>query len=121
MKTFALGPCVLALAVSAGMGIARAAPLPLPPSFSAPPWELPSLGLKQAPSTQTPSYTPHVFEGIPQRSLIARSSPIDRMPIAEPKPGIDYKLIVKAPDPKINYKMLLSETEPRQVAKPQPK
>jgi hypothetical protein len=121
MKTPASGSGLMALSVLTFAGIGWAAPLPQATEFSTAPLKVPSLGLlDQSTPKIMPDYAPVIFEGIPKYRSSTSQSPVDRMPIAKPKMGIDYALIVRAPDPKIDYKMLLRETEPQPTSAPKP-
>ena len=49
---------------------------------------------------------------VPSAPRFAPKSGPWKMPILEPDPNIDYKIVLKEPDPTIDFKMLIRPAEP---------
>ncbi len=54
---------------------------------------------------------PAVFKDSEKRVAAVRRKLISRMPIIEPRPGVDRRMPIKTPNPSIDYKLLVKEPE----------
>lgn len=54
---------------------------------------------------------PAVFRNSEKRVAAVRRKLISRMPIIEPRPGVDQRMPIKTPNPSIDYKLLVKEPE----------
>lgn len=122
MKTVALA-CALALAPL------RGADVPLP-DFNSGVIGHPPLSLSESLKNRS---GPMSFGGFARRGLLDKEHPTaaqimrtqprltpkavpGQMPILEPNPNIDYKIVLKEPDPTIDFKMIIRPGEPQKPA-----
>ena len=119
MKTRVLLPLVLLLPA------VRAAELPLP-EFSSKSIGVPPLSLADITNgaaggkvsgfglTSPPITRATVGLDRPKASRIDRAS---GMPILQPDPSVDYKMLAKAPDPSVDFKIVVKDPSPAAVGK----
>lgn len=135
MKPLSFAPFALLVALS----VCRAAEAPLP-SFESSKIGHPPLSLGEAVRAGT---LPQNFAGAgwrfddpatppllgrprepkvpaaPPKRFTQKSSP-GRMPVLEPDPSIDHKIVIKRPDPRIDFKMLIPPSDPAEESAPPP-
>jgi hypothetical protein len=76
----------------------------------------PPLSLNEIIKQPMPAKPPHV-DLLEPRPTLSRSAPESRvtrdsgMPILQPDPKVDYKMIVKAPDPTVDFKLIVKSPE----------
>jgi hypothetical protein len=60
---------------------------------------------------------PSIARGVPSNPRFTQKSAPGNMPILEPNPNIDYRIVLKEPDPTVDFKMLIRPPEATQKQK----